>query len=157
MGLSVHVGIAILLLLLFIVIIVVVVAVVAIIVVVIIIIIIIMIVIIIIFIIIIIIIIITGCNKSTKQTPSSSGIIILVYDTSCTADITGRVQFWECASYNVMRRVPFHWLDPRLSLLCQVGDDLIRPCKICRGCQIRVPRSIDSFVVCPIQSRLQSV
>ena len=34
----------------------------------------------------------------------------------------------------------FHDLDPRLSLLCQVGDDVIRPCKICGGCQIRVPR-----------------
>ena len=33
----------------------------------------------------------------------------------------------------------------RLSLLCQVGDDVIRPCKICGGCQIRVPRSTHSF------------
>ena len=36
----------------------------------------------------------------------------------------------------------FDDLDPRLSLLCQVGDDVIRPCKICGGCQICVPRSI---------------
>ena len=39
----------------------------------------------------------------------------------------------------------FDDLDPRLSLLCQVGDDVIRPCKICGGCQKRVPRSINSF------------
>ena len=37
----------------------------------------------------------------------------------------------------------------RLSLLCQVGDDVIRPCKICGGCQIRVPRSIHSFSIVP--------
>ena len=43
----------------------------------------------------------------------------------------------------------FDDLDPRLSLLCQVGDDVIRPCKICRarGCQIRTPRSIHSLTV----------
>ena len=36
----------------------------------------------------------------------------------------------------------------RLSLLCQVGDDVIRPCKICGGCQIRAPRSIHhSFII----------
>ena len=40
----------------------------------------------------------------------------------------------------------FDDLDPRLSLLCQVGDDLIHPCKIYGGCQIRIPRSIHSFV-----------
>ena len=52
----------------------------------------------------------------------------------------------------------FDELEPRLSLLCQVGDDVIRPCKICGGCQIRVPRSIHSLNQrCPIQSRLQSV
>ena len=50
----------------------------------------------------------------------------------------------------------FDDLDPRLSLLCQVGD-VIRPCKICGGCQIRVPRSFHSLIDCPIQSRLQSV
>ena len=44
----------------------------------------------------------------------------------------------------------------RLSLLCQVGDDVIRPCKICGGCQIRVPRSIRS-ISCPMQPRVQSV
>ena len=43
----------------------------------------------------------------------------------------------------------FDELDPRLSLLCQVGDDVIRPCKICGGCQIRVPRSIHSINVVP--------
>ena len=37
----------------------------------------------------------------------------------------------------------------RLSLLCQVGDDVVRPCKICGGCQIRVPRSIHSINVVP--------
>ena len=48
--------------------------------------------------------------------------------------------------------------DPRLSLLCQVGDDVIRPCKICGGCQIPVPRFIHLLPIdCPIQSRLQSV
>ena len=41
------------------------------------------------------------------------------------------------------------------SLLCQVGDDVIRLCKICGGCQIRVPRSIPSLIDCPIQFRLQ--
>ena len=50
----------------------------------------------------------------------------------------------------------FDDLDPRLSLLCQVGDDVIRPCKICGGFQIRAPRSIHSINVSPIQSRLQS-
>ena len=40
-------------------------------------------------------------------------------------------------------------VDPRLSLLCQVGDDVIRPCKICGGCQIRVPRSIHSINIVP--------
>ena len=49
-------------------------------------------------------------------------------------------------------------LAPRLSLLCQVRDDVIRPRKIWRGCQIRVPRSIRLCNQrCPIQSRLQSV
>ena len=44
------------------------------------------------------------------------------------------------------------------SLLCQVGDDVIRPCKICGGYQIRVPRSIHSFrCSMAIQSRLQFV
>ena len=38
----------------------------------------------------------------------------------------------------------------RLSVLCQVGDDVICPCKICGGCQIRNQR-------CPIEFRLQSV
>ena len=33
-----------------------------------------------------------------------------------------------------------------LSLFCQVGDDVIGPCKICGGCKIRVPRSIHSFI-----------
>ena len=52
----------------------------------------------------------------------------------------------------------FHDLDPRLSLLWQVGDDVIHPSKICGGCQIRVPRSIHSLNQrCPIQSQLQSV
>ena len=51
----------------------------------------------------------------------------------------------------------FDGLDPKLSFLCQAGDDVIRPCKNCGGCQIRVPRSIHSFIQhCPIQSRLQS-
>ena len=45
----------------------------------------------------------------------------------------------------------FDDVDPRLSFLCQVGDDVTRPWKICRGCQI------NSFVDRPIQSRLQSV
>ena len=36
-----------------------------------------------------------------------------------------------------------------LSLFCQVGDDVIRPCKICGGCQIRVPRSIHSINIVP--------
>ena len=39
----------------------------------------------------------------------------------------------------------FDDLDPRLSLLCQAGDDVIRPCKICGGCQIHVPKSIRSL------------
>ena len=43
----------------------------------------------------------------------------------------------------------FDDLDPRLSLLYQVRDDVIRPCKICGGCQIRVPRSIHSINVVP--------
>ena len=38
----------------------------------------------------------------------------------------------------------FDDLNFRFSLLCQVGDDVIRPCKICGGCQICVPRSIHS-------------
>ena len=40
-----------------------------------------------------------------------------------------------------------------LSLLFQVGDDVIRPCKS----QIRVPRFIRSLINCPIQSRLRFV
>ena len=39
----------------------------------------------------------------------------------------------------------FDDLDPRFSLLCQVGDDVIRLCKIYKGCQIHVPRSFDSW------------
>ena len=39
----------------------------------------------------------------------------------------------------------FDDLDPRHSLLCQVGDDVICPCKICGGCQICIPRSIQSL------------
>ena len=41
----------------------------------------------------------------------------------------------------------FDDLDPKLSLRCQVGDDVVRLCKICRGCQIRFPRSIHSLIV----------
>ena len=41
----------------------------------------------------------------------------------------------------------FDDLEPRLSFLCHVGDDVIRPCKICGGCQTRVPRSIHSLTV----------
>ena len=37
-------------------------------------------------------------------------------------------------------------LDPKLSLLCQVGDDVICACKICEGCQICIPRSIHSLI-----------
>ena len=58
-----------------------------------------------------------------------------------------------------MHECAFDDLNPRLSLLCQVvGDDVIRPCKICRGCQIRVSIS-GPFIqsTCPIQSRVQSV
>ena len=54
----------------------------------------------------------------------------------------------------------FDDLDPRLSVLCYVGDDVIHPCKICGGCQCKyvVPRSIHSINQrCPTQSRLQSV
>ena len=40
-------------------------------------------------------------------------------------------------------------LDPRLSPLCQVGDDVIRSCISCGGCKIRVPRSIHSINVVP--------
>ena len=40
-------------------------------------------------------------------------------------------------SNNQILRSAFYDLDPRLSLLCQVGDDVIHPCKICGGCQIR--------------------
>ena len=38
--------------------------------------------------------------------------------------------------------------DPQLSLLCQVSD-VIHTCKICGGCQIRIPRSIHSVNVAP--------
>ena len=34
----------------------------------------------------------------------------------------------------------------RFSLLCHIGDDVIRPCKICEGSQRRVPRSIHSML-----------
>ena len=37
-------------------------------------------------------------------------------------------------------------LDPRLSPLWQVGDDVIRPCKICGGYQLCVPRSIHLLI-----------
>ena len=37
-------------------------------------------------------------------------------------------------------------LDPRLSLLCQVGDDVIHPCKICGRCQIYIPRFIHLLI-----------
>ena len=61
--------------------------------------------------------------------------------------------------YNLLRlETAFHDLDPRLFLLCEVGDDIIGPCKICGGLQIRVPKSIHSFNQrCPKQGRLQSV
>ena len=37
----------------------------------------------------------------------------------------------------------------RFSLLFQVGGDVIHPCKICGGCQIRMPRSIQSINAVP--------
>ena len=50
----------------------------------------------------------------------------------------------------------FDDLDARLSLLCQVGDDVICPCKIHGG--MRVPISVHSLdQCCPIQSQLQSL
>ena len=50
----------------------------------------------------------------------------------------------------------FDDLDLRLSLLCQVGGDVIRPYKICRGCQICIPlHSLNQRF--PIQFRFQSV
>ena len=47
----------------------------------------------------------------------------------------------------------FNDLDTNFSLLCQIGDDVIRPCKICGDSRYA---SQDPFVqCCPIQSRLQ--
>ena len=48
----------------------------------------------------------------------------------------------------------FYDLDPRLPLLCQVGGDVIRPCKICGGGGGGVPdmrrrRSIHLLIDCP--------
>ena len=43
----------------------------------------------------------------------------------------------------------FDDLDPRLSLFCQVGDDVICPCKICWRYQIRFPTSTRSINVVP--------
>ena len=37
-------------------------------------------------------------------------------------------------------------LDSRLSFLCQDCADVILPCKIWRGCQIHIPRSIRLFI-----------
>ena len=54
----------------------------------------------------------------------------------------------------------FNDLDPRLFLLCQVGDDVICPCKICGGFQIRITRSIRSFTESTLShtlSRLQFI
>ena len=47
----------------------------------------------------------------------------------------------------------------RLSLLCQVGDDVIHPCKMCGVRQIRVPRSNHSISVVPynLDSNLECV
>ena len=45
----------------------------------------------------------------------------------------------------------------RLSLLCQVGGGIIRPCIIYGGCQIRRPKIHSFNQRCPIQSQLQSV
>ena len=39
----------------------------------------------------------------------------------------------------------FDDLNPRLSLLCQVGD-VVCPCKICGGCQIRIPTSFRPWI-----------
>ena len=63
-----------------------------------------------------------------------------------------------CTCNNQRLGSVFHNLDPRLSLLCRVGDDVIRPLKICGGCQIRFPRSIiHCNQLCLMQCRLQSV
>ena len=43
----------------------------------------------------------------------------------------------------------FDDLDPRPFVLCQVGDNVIRPCKIYGGYQICVSRSIHSINVVP--------
>ena len=45
----------------------------------------------------------------------------------------------------------------RLSLFCQVGDDVIRPCKICAMMPDTRPKIHSFNWRCPIQSRLQSV
>ena len=52
--------------------------------------------------------------------------------------------------------IAFDDLDPSLSLLCQVGDDVIRHSKICGGCKIRLQDPI-VHGNCPIQPRIQSV
>ena len=56
------------------------------------------------------------------------------------------------ASNNQRLGIEFDDLDSRLSLLCQVGDDVTHSCKICRGCQIHIPRSIHSIALSHIIS-----
>ena len=52
----------------------------------------------------------------------------------------------------------FNYPDPRLSLICQVGDDVIRRLQNLWGMpDVRFPRSIHWLINCPIQSRLQPV
>ena len=83
-------------------------------------------------------------NWSCVVERSVASSLIAAVDTSITAK--SDFPFKSTTSNNQRTGSALDDLDPRLSLLCQVGDDVIRPCKICGGCQIRVPRSIHSML-----------
>ena len=76
--------------------------------------------------------------------PAEARLMIGVMDETGTLN-PGEVRVK--VSHNQRLGSAFNDLEPRLSLLCQVGDDVIRPCKICGGCQISVPTSIHSINV----------
>ena len=75
--------------------------------------------------------------------PGEARLMIGVMDETGTL-LPGEVRVKAC--HNQRLGSAFDDLDPRLSLLCHVGGDAIHPCKICGGCQIRVPRSIHSYM-----------
>ena len=69
-------------------------------------------------------------------------------------DVTRLFVLWQVGEELCSRKTSPGQSRPQALSLC----DIIRPCKkICGGCQMCVPRSIDPSTTSPIKSRLESV